>query len=242
MPMTLVGAPSIEGEAGAAPRPPARLPGEPSRILASPHDLRSHGPTGGSKRVPSPARLRFLAPLAPPRIEGCRQPSTRGHRLRAAALHCHLLWWQALPHCVMHLWALRGLCLRSCMPVVGRTGSTRAGARMLRPIDALWLALRRLPGVALCQEKRPPTPEETRAAPVAGLACSGRALADNGCPRAGGTMPPLSKPGIPSQSWSLSPSHREYQINRAETPSDLYACWDGSHILRQNVDTSRQAF
>ena len=51
---------------------------EPSRILVSPKDIREHGPTMVIDRVPSPARIRFLADIALHRIEFCDQSPMLG--------------------------------------------------------------------------------------------------------------------------------------------------------------------
>src|SRR5215471_11874684 len=74
---------------------------------------------------------------------------------------------------------------------------------------------------SLSKEKRPPTPQQTLAAPVALLAFRGRATAHNISLLAVGARQHLGNHGTPKQSWSLSSSNRGYQINRSETSSGM---------------------
>ena len=64
-------------------------------------------------------------------------------------------------------------------------------ARIHGHIDDLLLDIRRLAGVAVFQEKCPPTPQETLPAPVALFAFSRRAVAYNIRPMAIGTVEDL---------------------------------------------------
>jgi len=86
-------------------------------------------------------------------------------------------------------------------------------------IDNLLLHLRGWSRVGILQEKRPPASQATLPASIPLLAFSGHAMAYNICPVTVGTMQHLRHHGIPIPSWSLSSSHRGYQINRSETPS-----------------------
>jgi hypothetical protein len=76
--MALVGSPPIRVKPCDAAWRSQCFQLEPYRILVSPKDIREHGPTMVIDRVPSPARLRFLADIAPHRIEFCGQSSMLG--------------------------------------------------------------------------------------------------------------------------------------------------------------------
>ena len=128
--MTLVGAPSISIESGDVKRGQELLPLEKHVILPSPKDICQHGPTVMINGMPEPPRLGFLADLTPHLIEFGGQPSAVVKLLGAIYRHLHLLWWQALQHCVIHLLDRRCLFLSSVMTVVGLTCNTRAVSRM----------------------------------------------------------------------------------------------------------------
>jgi hypothetical protein len=75
-----------------------------------------------------------------------------------------------------------------------------------------------LPGVGICQEKRPPT-IWARPAPIPLLTFRRHAMPDDIGPLTVWTMQHLGHHGTPTQSWWRSSSRRGYQINSSETPS-----------------------
>ena len=110
--LALVDAPSSRGKPWAATWRSPCLQREQPLSLASAKDLRAHGPTTVSERVPEPARRRVLAAIAPLRIACCSQAAVLGQLVSTIHGALHLRWGQRL--------SPRLLSFTACVQVVWR--------------------------------------------------------------------------------------------------------------------------